>query len=387
MFLSVGDNRLVLDLDHNSQAEELRSELLGLPEGGAVIVQEVFPSLDDAWLPGPEGHYYSEFIVSMVLDGDVTPTARPSVSRLEQQTVLPIAGLDATEQTGGRSCRNYPPGSEWLFVKLYCPRNLEDDVICESMLTFADNATASGLADSWFYVRYSDPDAHIRLRFHGSPDRLSGQLFGHVCDWATRLMTDGLCLKFVFDTYERELERYGGLAGMDAAESLFFVDSRHAAAILRSYRAKKFTHDHVTLVTASIDLLLAGIGLDPDQRLRWYRSQATPGRAEAGSEYRQRKSVLRLLLGKADSFANEPGGAEIAEFFDARRGALAAAANQLRDLSGRGELGQALDALYASFVHLHVNRMGGIAVSWEQRMLSLLLRTREGLQKSPVSRR
>ena len=74
-------------------------------------------------------------------------------------------------------CRNCPPGSEWLFAKLYCPRNFEDDVICESMLTFADNATASGLADSWFYVRYSDPDAHIRLRFHGSPDRLSSAAF------------------------------------------------------------------------------------------------------------------------------------------------------------------------------------------------------------------
>lgn len=98
------------------------------------------------------------------------------------------------------------------------------------MLTFAENATASGLADSWFYIRYTDPDAHIRLRFRGSPDRLSGQLFGHVCDWARRLMSDGLCLKFVFDTYERELERYGGLAGMAAAETVFSADSRYAAA-------------------------------------------------------------------------------------------------------------------------------------------------------------
>src|ERR1035441_9244429 len=68
------------------------------------------------------------------------------------------------------------PGSEWLFVKLYCPRNLENDVVPESMLTFAENVVAAGLADSWFFIRYSDPDSHIRLRFHGSPQRLTGQL-------------------------------------------------------------------------------------------------------------------------------------------------------------------------------------------------------------------
>ena len=43
-------------------------------------------------------------------------------------------------------------------------------------------------------------------------------------------MTDGLCLKFVFDTYEQEVERYGGLDGMVTAGTLFSIDSRYAAS-------------------------------------------------------------------------------------------------------------------------------------------------------------
>jgi thiopeptide-type bacteriocin biosynthesis protein len=42
-------------------------------------------------------------------------------------------------------------------------------------------------------------------------------------------MSDGVCLRFVLDTYEQEIERYGGLAGMAAAEAIFAADSRCAA--------------------------------------------------------------------------------------------------------------------------------------------------------------
>jgi lantibiotic biosynthesis protein len=386
VFLSAGDNRLVLDLEQAAQAAELRSELQKLPEGGSVIVQEVLPGFDEAWLPGPGGLYYSEFIVPLVLRSGDPTTTRPSAARIPRPAAVPVAVEGSPEQPLGPSWRSCPPGSEWLFVKLYCPRSFEDDVICESMLTFAENATAAGLADSWFYIRYSDPEPHIRLRFRGARDRLSGQLFGHVCDWAGRLMSDGLCRRFVFDTYEREVERYGGPAGMAAAESLFSVDSHYAAALLRCLRKKESPHDHITLVAVSIDDMLGGIGLGEDERLRWYRTQASPGRAEAGSEYRQRKPVLRLLLGQTEALANEPGGAEIAGLFKQRRAALTSVSDHLRQLADRGELGQSIDTLCASFVHLHVNRMGGLDSPSEQRILSLLLRTREGLQKSPAVR-
>jgi hypothetical protein len=56
---------------------------------------------------------------------------------------------------------------------------------------------------------------------------------------------------------------------------------------------------------------------------------------------------------------------------------------QLREL---GELGKSFDELCSSFAHMHVNRLGGLASLPEQRILSLLRRTREGLHKSPASK-
>jgi thiopeptide-type bacteriocin biosynthesis protein len=386
VFLSIGDNRLVLDLDQDAQAAELKTELQKLPVGGSVIVQEVLPRLDEAWMKGPGGHYYSEFIISLVLRSDRRPQARPSATRSERTATSPVAATSVIEQPVGRLDRNYPPGSEWLFVKVYCPRNVEDDIISESMLTFAANVTAAGLANQWFFIRYSDPDSHLRLRFHGSPERLTSQLFGHVCDWARRLMADELCLKFLFDMYEQEVERYGGLAGMAAAEALFAVDSRYSAELLRCSRAKQWPHDRTTLLTISIDDLLDGLGMNEEARLQWYREQAKLSRAEAGADYRERKTVLRSLLGTPAFLANEPGGAEIAGVLQARREALAPVAASLRELGERGELDKSFDELCASFVHLHVNRLGGHASLPEQRILSLLLRTREGLRKSPAAK-
>ena len=184
-------------------------------------------------------------------------------------------------------------------MKLYGARDTEDDVIGASLLTFADNAIASELADSWFFIRYADPDPHVRLRFHGVRDRLVDRLFRHVCDWADGLMSEGLCLKFVFDAYEQEVERFGGAAAMTAAEALFFADSRAAARLIRVRKTHEWPHDQIALAVVSVDDLLTGLGLDEQARLRWYRAQTSSADPDVGAEYRERKNLLRMLLGDA----------------------------------------------------------------------------------------
>jgi thiopeptide-type bacteriocin biosynthesis protein len=81
---------------------------------------------------------------------------------------------------------------------------------------------------------------------------------------------------------------------------------------------------------------------------------------------------------------HEPGGAEIASTFKARQEAFASVVNELRQLEKASELDQSFDILCASFVHLHVNRLSGLNALSEQWLLSLLERTREGMQKSPA---
>src|SRR5207244_2924396 len=241
-----------------SQVEELRSEVRHLREGGNILLQEVLPELDQMWTEGPDGHYATEFVVSLVLrsksarNEEVVETSS-AVSLQDVSSSGPlISTVSSTDHLR-------PPGSDWLFVKLYCRQIFEEDLIAYAVRTFAEEALSPGLAEEWFFIRDNDPDLHIRLRFRGEPERLICQLLSRLCTWATGLMTERYCLRFVFDTYDREVERYGGRAGTQIAESIFAADSRTVTELIYLIQERVLQLDRITLAVLSVDNLLASL--------------------------------------------------------------------------------------------------------------------------------
>ena len=65
--------------------------------------------------------------------------------------------------------RTFPPGSEWLYAKLFTGTATVDRVLCEDVAPLAQEAIASGAARRWFFIRYSEGGWHLRLRFQGDP--------------------------------------------------------------------------------------------------------------------------------------------------------------------------------------------------------------------------
>jgi thiopeptide-type bacteriocin biosynthesis protein len=387
--LTVGDNRLIIDLDQPVQARQLLAEAGTLRDGQTLLVQEVLPALDEAWLQGPEGHYYGEFVIPLVrchsipkeriegspaivaADGGSAPERKPAVERLDSAT--------------STMTRRHPPGSAWMFVKLYCSSHREDALIGGSLQEFADNVIASELADSWFFIRYGDPEAHLRVRFHGQPERLSNQLFGQVCQWARGLMDTDACSRFAFDTYDQEIERFGGPDGMTVAESLFYADSRSATALVKALRTKEWAaaDDRSALLAVAIDDLLDALGFDERQRVDWYRRQIDSSAPDVGQRYRELKTVLRAALGDTSAWlVAKPFGAAIESALGQRRSDVAELARTLRRLSTDRRLSQSPESLGASFTHLQLNRVG--AAADERALLGLLHRTRAGLLKAPL---
>ena len=60
--------------------------------------------------------------------------------------------------------RRFPPGSEWLYAKLYTGIATADDVLLEVIAPLTQEALRRGAADKWFFIRYADPQWHLRLR-------------------------------------------------------------------------------------------------------------------------------------------------------------------------------------------------------------------------------
>jgi thiopeptide-type bacteriocin biosynthesis protein len=355
--LGGGDRRLLLDLDDPAQAGQVRDEL---GRGRPLTVLEAIPGPGDAWLPGPCGRYLTELVVPLRLAAPPGPPA-PGNGQRSRAPAAPVP----------RDVRLRPPGSDWLYLKLYGPREDEDELLAGPVRELAEAAVEDELASGWFFLRYGDPDPHLRLRFRGEPGRLTGRLLPRLCEWAGGLVTAGSCERFAVDTYEREVERYRGAEGMAAAEDLFAADSRCVAGLLGCLR-EDLGLDRVGLAVVTIDDLLDALGLDPRRRLEWCGGRVADRRA-SGPEYRRRKATLRPLLADPRRLASVPGGPEVLGHLAERRAALDPIAERLADLD-----------LVASFVHLHCNRLVGTDPITEGLVMGLLLRTRESLDRAPL---
>ena len=73
VYLTEGDQRLLLDLASPRQADELRLALRRLVGNDMLILTEVYPDLDDAWVRDTSGrHFMTELVVPLVLKQDAS---------------------------------------------------------------------------------------------------------------------------------------------------------------------------------------------------------------------------------------------------------------------------------------------------------------------------
>jgi thiopeptide-type bacteriocin biosynthesis protein len=356
VYLSAVDNRLLYDLDDRAQLDDLLGELKRAEKSGPCILQEALPGPEHAWLPSMgDGNRIVELVVSLELR-ETLAKPREAMRMLEQPRLRPA--LPAVQIR--------PPGSEWLYLKLYGPRSREDVLLGGPVRRLCQEVVDEGLVEDWFFVRYADPDAHLRLRFRGRPDRLAGSLFPRLCDFASKLLMEGHCLRFSFDTYEREVERFGGPDGVVASEALFCADSRAVLQLIASVKGP----ERVIAAMITADDLLGGLGLDDEARHLWLK-QTVPARKDIGDEYRVRKHDL-IAAFQNPLYFSAPVGAALAE----RRKALASVARRLAALEASGNLAQPVSKLCESYLHLHCNRLLNNPQT-ELRVMGLLARIRD----------
>ena len=362
VYLAAGDNRLLVDLDDCGQVAQLRDETRRVQQNSHIVLQEALPGPQDAWLAGPGGRYATELVVSVALSHPADLKRRD-----KQQDSNPPWRL---RPVVSRHDQLRPAGSDWLFVKLYCPLAGQDEFLVGPMTAFCEGMRSSGLVQNWFFIRYKDPESHIRLRFHGDPDTLTTSVLPQFCSWSRRLVDDGTLSRTCVDTYEREMTRYGGPSAIEAAETLFAADSRAAIDLLGRCRRADNAIDRTILSMLNIDSLLAAFGLDERRRIAWYKEHVT-SKSESGDNYRERKRELRNHL-------RDPPDTLVG-VFSTRTAAVDPVRARLEALTANGDLEQPLDRLLSSFVHMSCNRLSGPQWPSEQRSLGLLLRTRTAL--------
>jgi thiopeptide-type bacteriocin biosynthesis protein len=253
----------------------------------------------------------------------------------------------------------------WLYAKLYTGPATADQVLQEVVRPVTAAAPGAGAADRWFFIRYGDPDWHLRLRFHGRPDRLQGEVLPVLQAAAAPLLEDGRLWRLQLDTYEREVERYGGSAGIVLAEKLFHLDSEAVLELLTLFPEDARGDVRWRLALWGMAMLLTDLGFDLGTRRtvlgRIREAYAKEFRADdnlrhqLGARYRQARQDLGALLDPARGAGGllAPGLAVLRR----RSERLEPVVTELKACAQAGELTLPLAAVAPSYLHMHANRL------------------------------
>ena len=194
------------------------------------------------------------------------------------------------------------------------------------------------------------------------------------------LLESGTIHKIQLDTYEREIERYGGLEGVVASEELFWADSEAVIEILSNLSGDEGLDSRWRAALLGVDMLAADFGFD----LRAKRSLmanlgdlycrefhvAAQEKQSLGERFRTLRPSLEMLLDPSTIGPPKSGELDLRrKAFERRSVRNREVAATLRALFEAGRLDAAIEDLVQNYVHMHVNRI--VRSDWRQHELVL----------------
>ncbi|HWN44774.1 MAG TPA: lantibiotic dehydratase [Thermoanaerobaculia bacterium] len=347
VLLGDGDNELLVDFDNLLSVEAWLDVIEGRTDA---LLFELFPQPEELCARGPEGRFVHELVV---------PFVRARSTAAARQAAVPSLAAGMAVQ------RSFLPGSEWLYAKLYVGTSTADAVLEEVVGPLVRAVQSSGAVDSWFFIRYGDPQWHLRVRFHGAPERLVAEVLPALEAAVAPLLADGRLWRFQLDTYDREVERYGGPAGIGLAERLFHADSEAALAIVEMLEGDEGAAARWRLALYGTDLLLGDLGLDAEGKRKvlglvresFFREfgGGKPLRLQLDQKQRAERRALEALLDPARAEQSDlaPGFAILRRRSEHNAPLIA----ELRRLEQEGRLTSPVTQIAPSLVHMLINRL------------------------------
>src|SRR5207237_523935 len=111
---------------------------------------EMLPRPGELLVECPDGRCGHECVVAFVRQ------SKPTFAHASLRS-------DSSGSLSRNVARSFIPGSDWLYVKLYCGPESGDAVLREVVGPLVAAGRSSGLVQQWFFIRYGDPKWHLRL--------------------------------------------------------------------------------------------------------------------------------------------------------------------------------------------------------------------------------
>ncbi|MBL6280243.1 lantibiotic dehydratase [Micromonospora fiedleri] len=325
--LGIGDQTLGLDLNEPAHQALLRDHLTRNP----TALLRLNPD-GDAWIGG----HPHEIVIPLT-----ATTPRPPAPRLASPPV--------DIRTHGSL-----PGSDHHYLKIYARPEEQATILNTHLPRLLSRLPGAG---RWWFLRYADPEPHLRLRICGLPiDVVTG--------WTRELADADLTQRVQWDTDFGEPGRFGSPAAYQATTAVFAADSA-AALAQTAVTARRPTLNWQALTAASmVDLVTAVIG-DPHDALGWLIAHARTHRpAPPRAVYDQ--AIHLTNRNNPTAVASLPGGENLIDRWTERRHAVAVWRDNLPTISAVPPV-----ELLPDLLHLHHVRVAGPDLDSERACLHL----------------
>lgn len=254
--------------------------------------------------------------------------------------------------------RSFIPGSEWIYIKVYTGSNTTDKILVNELAKIISIFERKKYMEKWFFIRYSDPDFHLRIRIRVKDCKSIGEILQLFYKYFNKLVENDRVWKIQLDTYNRELERYKGHL-IELTETLFCIDSIHTLKLLRILGDMPQSARWL-IATKMIDSLLVDFAYDLQQRKVLLESMDKFYKMEFGFNefnakqfnvmYREYSNELeKVLLGKKV----DEGYKALYNILELRSNALKTIAQQLIKANNSKDM----QILLSSYIHMMLIRL------------------------------
>lgn len=183
--------------------------------------------------------------------------------------------------------RIFIPGSQWIYIKLYTGEKTADDILIKIMTPILRKIQRKNLVYKWFFIRYTDPDFHLRIRILVSDIQYIGETMQLFYKKLHNRNSAQLLWRVQLDTYNRELERYGKHL-IEEAESVFYIDSECVLSIIKKLNRNEYYRWMIALKL--IDALLSDFSFCLEEKKSLMESVSNSYKVEFGfNEYNSKQ--------------------------------------------------------------------------------------------------
>ncbi len=342
--LADGDNELLVDWNSELSVRAFISSIRNREQ----IVLKEFLLPDVNGVNSADGKPYCNQFVAALVNGGETIVAS-----------LPAAHVKKKNYTGG-----FLPGTEWVYYKIYCGSKSADDILAHMIHPLVNELRQKGIIDKWFFIRYVDPDFHIRLRFHLPDISRYGEVVAACIQYFQPALDKGVLWKIQADTYFREMERYGD-DKIAIAEDLFCYDSELKLEFLQLTDGDERETLRWQWGMRGVDELMDAMGYSLDRKYRMMQFFRDAFAAEFNADknlykqlntrYNENRALVQMAMEQPVSAGNtlKP----LLDLYSATRMQLHSIVQRLQVSSVSERDQQDMEGWTGSYIHMNLNRL------------------------------